>query len=145
MEYSPKASQKNNVDWQEQSDGSWNAITTNYKLVAYKKDDETIANSESFKQYTHQSLLYKWDEREQVWVLVDKAMFGERSMEDARIGAERLLGSALRPPTPPQPYGGPNGSWPDNPFVDSPSAGDRLLMKSLLEAMMKGKSKDDPK
>lgn len=141
--YSPMGAQKNNVDWQQQDDGSWNAVTAHYKLVAYKKDNETMENvSDGMKKYTHQSLLYKWNDEESVWVLIEKTIFGLESMEEARLSAERLLGNVLRPKLPPSPldamYGPP--PFPTGPRSSGP---EDALFAALIAAMMKGKKDTD--
>lgn len=86
----------NGLDWQENADGSWVAVTKNYKCVALPKLPEEISTSEHLSQYTYEAVLYQWSEAEDVWVLLERTLFGSKGAQDAKFDAERLLGSALR-------------------------------------------------
>lgn len=92
----------NGMNWLEQNDGSWVAITPNYKLVAVAKDPETVAahRGKIGENWPYLSLLYRWDSSENTWVLIDKSMLGSVSMTEAKLDAERLLGTALSPRQP---------------------------------------------
>ncbi len=86
----------NGLDWQENADGSWYAVTAHYKCVVLPKLPEEMDSTSVFKRYDHDAVLYRWHEEEGVWIQVDRAIFGAVGVQDAMLSAERLLGNELR-------------------------------------------------
>lgn len=86
----------NGLDWQENADGSWYAVTKNYKCVAMPKLPEEISTSEHFDMYTYDSMLYRWHEVEGVWLCIARHWLGCKGAQDAMLWAEEQLGKELR-------------------------------------------------
>lgn len=87
---------KNGLDWKELEDGSWNAIAGEYKLAAFKISDEWAEKSaEKFLGFLYRSVLYKWDKKLDLWVLIEKMPMGAKSIQEALLDCEALLGATV--------------------------------------------------
>lgn len=84
----------NGLNWQENADGSWCAVTKNYKCVAMPKLPEEIS-TDSLAAYTYEAMLYKWNAAEDIWMQIDRTLFGARGAQDAMLDAEQMLGREL--------------------------------------------------
>ncbi len=85
----------NGLNWQENADGSWVAVTKNYKCVAMPKLPEEIPADSSLSQYAYDAVVYRWHEVEEVWIQIERALFGARGAQDAMLHAEQMLGRVL--------------------------------------------------
>lgn len=103
---------KNHIEWIDDGDGNWSAVTTNFKLVAALRSQEAINAMEPdspFRLMKYVSLLYFWSDAEGVWVLRQEDSIGSVSLEQAQRSAELLLSEALNPgPRSNSPFGSIN-------------------------------------